>query len=160
MGLGSLRRRMCSNREGTARSINQEPRARNGQHPRRYTGRHLEDDLRRTGRSRSGVVQLHGPAWHSQDVTSPAPEVPRQLQVRLLGEKMDGGPGLGQQEPRQTSKHEIQPGRQTETGPDGGSSQQAPRLPLLPAQNGTQPHRPVPSLEHATPRRLVLVVPV
>jgi len=40
---------------------------------------------RRTGRSR--VAQLHGPAWHSQEETLPAPEIPRQLQAQFLGEK-------------------------------------------------------------------------
>jgi len=39
----------------------------------------------------------------------PLPDIPRQLQARLLGEKMDGGPELSQQEARKNQQQEIRP---------------------------------------------------
>jgi len=58
-------------------------------------GNEIADEAKQAGRPRSGVDRLQGPAQHRQKETFPATEIPRQLQAGLLGEKVDGGPGLG-----------------------------------------------------------------
>jgi len=50
--------------------------------------------------------------------------------------------------------------RKAETGPHGGQGQQAPRLPVLPAEDGTLLHRAIPRVDDPPPRRHLLVVSV
>ena len=96
------------------------------------------------------------PGQHGQRESLPAPEVLRQRQARVLRKEMAGCQRLGQghQQPQIPAK------RKAETGPRGGQGQQAPRLPVLPAEDGTLPHRAIACVDDPSPRRHLLVVSV
>jgi len=109
----------------------------------------------------------HGVEWLSTtnpdgtvSESLPVPEVLRQRQARVLRKEMAGRQRLGQEEACPHQQPQIPAKRKAETGPNGGQGQQAPRLPVLPAEDGTLPHWAIPRVDDPPPRRYLLVVSV
>jgi len=66
--------------------------------------------------------------------------------------------GLGQEVARPDQEPQVPPLRETEAGPHGGEGQQAPRLAVLPAEDGALLDRPVSGLDNPLTGRHLLVV--
>jgi len=65
--------------------------------------------------------------------------------------QMAGRQRPGQEEVCPHQQPQIPTKRKAETGPHGGQSQQAPRLPVLPAEDGTLPHQAIPRVDDPPP---------
>ena len=93
----------------------------------------------------------HGVEWLSTtnpdgSITERKFPLPRSLAnvKRPLRAEVDRLQELGKKEVREDEQPQVLPRRKAKTGPHGGKGQQAPRRPVLPAEDGPLPDRTIP----------------
>jgi len=134
-----------------------EPSGDRGQRGRRRIGQARRG---RAGRPRSRMVLDHEPGRFSQREKIPPAALACQRQARLLRAEVGRCQGLGQEAALPGQEPQVTPLREAEAGPHGVEGQQAPRLAVLPAEDGALLDRPVSGLDNPPTGRHLLVVPV
>jgi len=102
------------------------------------------------------MVLNHEPRLVSQHEEIPPAEIARQHQAWIPRAETGRCQRLGQETTRPNQKPQVPSQRKTKAGPDGSENQQAPRLALLPNEDGALPDRTILGLDN----RHLLVVPV
>jgi len=96
--------------------------------------------------------RTHGVEWFSrvgQHKEIPPAKITRQRQAWILKAETGRRQKLGQETARSNPEPQIPSRRKDKAGPDGSESQKAPRLALLPDEDGALPNGPISRMDHA-----------